>query len=224
MAILIKMVVFDMAGTTIDEQNIVYKTLHKAILNAGYSVSLNDVLEVGAGMEKLQAIKSILLKKADVTDEQVALTIFADFATGLDHAYSNSEIAPQPGALATFTALKQKGIAVVLNTGYSGRVAKTIVDKLGWQKGREYDELITASDVSNGRPAPDMILMAANKFNVEPIQIVKVGDSVIDIEEGKNAGCAMSIGITTGAHTFDQLQAANPDHIINNLQELLELI
>lgn len=224
MATSIKMIVFDMAGTTIDEQNIVYKTLHKAITNAGYHISLNDVLELGAGMEKLQAIKAILSKKANVEDDEVASAIFADFAKQLDQAYSDNEIAPQPGALETFDALRNKGIAVILNTGYSGRVAQTIIDKLGWHKGREYDELITASDVSNGRPAPDMILIAADKFDIKPDQIVKVGDSIIDIEEGKNAGCALSIGITTGAHTPEQLQSANPDHIINNLRELLELV
>jgi phosphoglycolate phosphatase-like HAD superfamily hydrolase len=53
---------------------------------------------------------------------------------------------------------------------------------------------------------------------------VKVGDSIIDIEEGKNAGCALSIGITTGAHSYEQLASANPNHIINHLSELLPVI
>ncbi|RYY37415.1 MAG: HAD family hydrolase, partial [Sphingobacteriaceae bacterium] len=55
-------------------------------------------------------------------------------------------------------------------------------------------------------------------------EVIKVGDSIIDIEEGQNAGCALSIGITTGAHTPAQLQSANPDYIIDNLMELLPII
>ena len=54
------MVVFDMAGTTVDENNVVYKTLHAAIVNAGIPVALDDVLLHGAGKEKLQAIKDVL--------------------------------------------------------------------------------------------------------------------------------------------------------------------
>ena len=49
-------------------------------------------------------------------------------------------------------------------------------------------------------------------------------DSTIDIEEGKQAACKMNIGITTGAHTRQQLQSANPDHVIDNLLDLLPLL
>ena len=49
---MIKLVVFDMAGTTVDEQNVVYKTLQKAINHGGIPVTLEDVLETGAGKEK----------------------------------------------------------------------------------------------------------------------------------------------------------------------------
>jgi phosphoglycolate phosphatase-like HAD superfamily hydrolase len=45
----------------------------------------------------------------------------------------------------------------------------------------------------------------------------------VDIEEGRNAGCGIVVGVTTGAYTRDQLEAYHPDHIIDGLQEL-ELI
>ncbi|MBS1527010.1 MAG: HAD family hydrolase, partial [Bacteroidetes bacterium] len=56
----IKMVVFDMAGTTVDENNVVYKTVQQAINQAGFNVTLDEVLAQGAGKEKLQAIKDVL--------------------------------------------------------------------------------------------------------------------------------------------------------------------
>ena len=58
---MIRMVVFDMAGTTVDEDNVVYKTLQSEINKAGFSFSLEQVLAEGAGKEKRQAIKDILL-------------------------------------------------------------------------------------------------------------------------------------------------------------------
>lgn len=220
----IKMVIFDMAGTTVNEDNIVYKTVQKAINEAGYSFTLNEVLAEGAGKEKLQAIKSILTTYAGNTDTVLADQIYDNFSVQLDEAYQAAELLPQPNATDLFSALKERGITRVLNTGYSRKVAQAIIDKLAWTAGVEYDELVTATDVAGGRPEPDMILFAAEKFGVNPSAVIKVGDSVIDIEEGKNAGCALSIGITTGAHTVQQLQSANPDHIIDNLLDLLPII
>ncbi len=219
------MVVFDMAGTTVNENNLVYKTLQKAINEAGYNFSLNKVLAQGAGKEKKQAIRAILDVYAGVQDEQLVNKIYGSFITQLNDAYAREEILPQHNVLNLFAALKEKEILAVLNTGYDRATAQSIIDKLGWAEGVEFDGLITASDVNRNRPNPDMIVFAMERFNITSgATVVKVGDSIIDIEEGKNAGCGLSIGITTGAHTLEQLQSANPDKVINDLIDLLPLI
>ncbi len=214
-----------MAGTTVDEDNVVYKTLQKLINNEGYHFSLEQVLAVGAGQEKLAAIKGILALDNINVDEVVANKIYKNFMIELAQAYERFQLKPQPGAEELFIALKEKNVFVVLNTGYDILTATTILEKLNWKIGQQIDGLITATDVQNSRPHPDMILLAMNKFCLKyPSEVVKVGDSIIDIEEGKNAGCALSIGITTGAHTYDQLLTAQPDYIINHISELLNLI
>lgn len=221
----IKMVVFDMAGTTVNENNLVYKTLQKAINEAGHNFTLDEVLAQGAGKEKKQAIRAILDVYAGVQDEQLVDKIYGSFITQLTDAYATEEILPQNNATNLFTALKEKNILSVLNTGYDRVTAQSIIDKLGWKEGIDFDGLVTASDVSRNRPNPDMIVFAMERFNVaEGVAVVKVGDSIIDIEEGQNASCGLSIGITTGAHTLAQLQSANPDTVINDLIDLLPLI
>jgi phosphonatase-like hydrolase len=220
----IKMVVFDMAGTTVNEDNIVYKTVQKAINEAGFDFTLDQVLAQGAGKEKLEAIKSILKTYADNTDEDLANDIYNNFSAQLTDAYNHAAIIPQPNTIELFAILKERGIFAVLNTGYRRPVAQSIIDKLGWIEGTDYDELVTATDVTGGRPSPDMIQFAADKFSISTSDVIKVGDSIIDIEEGRNAGCALSIGVTTGAHTAEQLRSANPAHIIDNLMELLPII
>jgi phosphoglycolate phosphatase-like HAD superfamily hydrolase len=55
-------------------------------------------------------------------------------------------------------------------------------------------------------------------------RVVKVGDSIIDIEEGRCANCGWVVGITTGAHTRGQLESAKPDAVIDSVGELLSLI
>jgi phosphonatase-like hydrolase len=219
------MVVFDMAGTTVDENNIVYKTLQQVINAAGFDFSLEQVLTEGAGKEKLTAIKDILALAGSRPDKDVANKIYTSFTTELAIAYDSFELKPQPGAEELFKVLKEKDILVVLNTGYNQATADSILQKLDWQIGLQIDELVTASNVTNNRPDPDMILLAMKEFRItDAKEVVKIGDSIIDIEEGKNAGCGLSIGITTGAHTYEQLASANPNAIINNLMELLPLL
>jgi phosphonatase-like hydrolase len=222
---MIRMIVFDMAGTTVNENNIVYKTLQQAINEKGFELSLEQVLAEGAGKEKLQAIKSILSTYTDNHDEKSPNDIYQNFIVQLADAYDRFEIQPQENAEELFEELRKRNIVVILNTGYNAETANSLIQKLGWKKGVEFDGLITAGDVKNNRPQPDMIELAMKQFDIKNGgEVIKVGDSIIDIEEGKNAGCGLSIGITTGAHTFEQLETAEPDYIINDLLELLPLL
>jgi phosphonatase-like hydrolase len=219
------MVVFDMAGTTVDENMLVYKTLQKAIAEAGFTVSLEQVLAEGAGMEKLDALKAIMKKFTDNKEDNIVNDIYHRFVDNLGKAYQQHDIFPQDNALALFQALRQKKIRVTLNTGYNRQTAESLIAKLGWKQGETFDDLITATDVRQSRPHPDMIELAMQHAGItDAREVAKVGDSVIDIEEGINAGASLNIGITTGAHTRQQLGSANPNYIVDNLIEILPLI
>lgn len=221
-----KIVVFDMAGTTVDEQNVVYKTVHKAILRAGYDVSFERVLLHAAGKEKFQAIKDVLEQlEGGAVHNDTLIDIHHDFENLLDQAYGSLKPQPMPGAIRVFEALRVRGIKVVLNTGYKRRVAEHLLQQLDWVEGREFDWLCTADEVAKGRPHPDMILAAMAHFGVKDArQVAKIGDSIADIEEGKNAGCGIAAGITTGAQTAEQLQMAAPTHVLDSLEALLPLL
>jgi phosphonatase-like hydrolase len=222
---MIKLVVFDMAGTTVDEDNVVYKTLQRAITQGGLPVSLEQVLLHGAGKEKLQAIRDVLKAIHGVVDEERAVAIHAAFRKMLNLAYDELDVKPTPGALRTFEGLHRMGIHVALNTGYDAKTANSLLDKLGWKTGALLDAVVTASEVTSNRPEPDMVLLAMQKTGVlDASHVIKVGDSAIDIEEGQNAGCALSIGVTGGAQTREQLEQAEPDFVINDLTDLLPII
>lgn len=222
----IKMVVFDMAGTTVNEDNIVYKTLRNAINSVGgFDLSLEEVLEHGAGKEKLEAIKTILKNSLDLENDQLATEIFQLFLVQLKSAYEVETIYPCTNAAVLFIKLKDMGILRVLNTGYDRLTAESLLKKLNWEVGKDIDLLITASDVEHNRPEPDMIQLAMAKMGItDASRVAKIGDSTIDIQEGQNAGCGLSIGITTGAHTAVQLATANPDQVISDLLDILSVI
>nr|WP_220498190.1 phosphonatase-like hydrolase [Rhodopirellula sp. JC639] len=214
-----------MAGTTVDEDNVVYKTVRAAINAAGYEFTQDQVQAAGAGKEKSQAIRDVLALDGQTHDEEEVATIFADFKSRLKTAYEELDVKEQPGASELFRALRKRGIRVVLNTGYDRDTALKLIDKIGWNVGTDVDALVTASDVDRGRPHGDMIIKAMRDLGIGSARnVVKVGDSQIDIHEGQDAGCALCIGITTGAQTREQLAQADPADIIDRLMDLLPLV
>lgn len=234
----IKLFVFDMAGTTVNENNLVYQTVADAINQVisdnedfdNHKVTLATCLEIGAGKEKKQAIQDILQQHCERNTKQVNLAPLVDeafelFKLSLKDAYNSDTVKSFDGMQELFVALKNNGKSIVLNTGYDKATAQKILDLLNWQVGREIDLLVTADDVENGRPAPDMINKAMTHFNVaDSLVVLKAGDSTIDIEEGKNANCGLTIGVLTGAQTKEQLETANPNVILDKLTELKNYI
>lgn len=230
----IKLCVFDMAGTTVNEDNLVYKTvrdsINQSLRSADHSdkqVNLDLCLEYGAGKEKSKAIYDILntLEFSDAEIESLTSTAFATFKDSLATAYNQDTLAEFEGMSDLFKQLKNNGRHVVLNTGYDSKTANKILTILGWSVGSQVDALVTADDVDNGRPAPDMITLAMKQFNIEDSQLVlKAGDSGIDIEEGQNAGCGLVLGVLSGAQNEQQLAKYQPDVILNKLTDLHELI
>ncbi|MEB2774351.1 HAD hydrolase-like protein [Algoriphagus sp. D3-2-R+10] len=223
----IKLIVFDMAGTTVNENNVVYQTLKLAINKLGHDFMLNDVLLNGGGKEKLQAIRDIMKPAYNSSEalEKDAQLAFSDFLILLKEAYENLTVSTFEGTPALFEYLRKNGVKVALNTGYNSKTALSLLGKLNWSEGLIYDALITADDVDKSRPAPDMILLAMQKCGISnPKEVAKVGDSMVDIEEGKAANCGLTFGVTTGAQTADQLNAADPDFIIDSLLELKDII
>lgn len=219
------MVVFDMAGTTVNEYNIVYKLLHQVLIDDGYDCSLDLVLAIGAGKEKKTALKDVLIELGVFAPENIAERLHQVFKDNLEIAYTIAPIVSMEGAEELFAQLKLMGIKVVLNTGYDYKTAHFLLQKLHWEIGNHIDALITASDVVLGRPAPDMIFLAMQQFHITDSNfVVKIGDSIVDIEEGKNANCGLTIGVTTGAQDEQILQLANPNYIIHHLQDILLLI
>jgi phosphonoacetaldehyde hydrolase len=93
-----------------------------------------------------------------------------------------------PGAVETMEALRSEGILLGSTTGYS-RAMMDILEPEVWSRGLRFDAVVTPDEVPSGRPAPWMALAAAMRLSVYPLSAcVKVGDTVVDIQEGLNGG------------------------------------
>lgn len=219
----IELLVLDMAGTTIDEDNVVYKTLMQAVNDYGYNVTLVEVLSSCAGKEKFDAIETLLGEIGGRKKD--AENIFKDFSGKLKIAYQNLEVKPINGVEDFLLKVRAAGKKVVLNTGYSSEIAQQLIQKLNWKENVHFDALITADDVTASRPNPDMIFLAMKKFGIDdPKKVLKAGDSAIDIEEGKNAGCGMIVGVLSGAQNRSELEKAKPDYIFERISDVENIL
>ena len=222
----IKAVVFDMAGTTIDEGNIVYQSVRNALQLFGFDFSLDKIMKEIGGMSKKEGI--LLLVKTNYPDrysEALVEKIFNCFMLGLEERYvGDRALTEMEGATDLFIWLKSEGIKVALNTGYSRSTVDILMERMRWEGQKLIDIVITSDEVEKGRPEPNMINKIANKFQIEPAYMAKVGDTLVDIQEGINSGCSIVVGITSSKYDKETLLDNGASHVIDKLAELKELV
>lgn len=221
-----KLVVFDMAGTTVNDRGNVADAFIAAFADAGIAVERAEVKKV-MGWRKKDAIRILLekYKPAEINDETINRIHDAFIHKMIEFYRTDTEIRPLPFAEELFGQLRQGGIKVALNTGFTRAITDTILTRLNWQTGRQIDYVIASDEVDEGRPSPSMIKAIMKALSIsDPASIVKLGDTEVDVQEGRNAGCGLVISVTTGAYTREQLEAYHPDHIIDSLSQLSSLI
>jgi len=118
-----------------------------------------------------------------------------------------------------FKLLKEADIKIGLDTGYPQDIQLGLVKKMQFDK--IVDGWISSYDVTEGRPYPYMIHRLMERLHIEDVRrVAKVGDSCRDMEEGKNAGCGLVVGVLSGADSAEDLLAAGADVIANCVTDL----
>lgn len=221
----IKLVVFDMAGTTVSDENYVALAFQQAMKNYGYELEIEAINPI-MGYEKPLAIEMMLNKNEgdkSKIDADLIENIHSDFVHLMIEFYKTATIKPLPNVEDTFTELKRMGIKIGLDTGFSRDIADIIFNRLQWEDRIDY--MVASDEVKNGRPFPDMIHKIMKALDItQPDEVVKVGDTEVDVNEGLNAGCKYVIGITTGSFKRNELELYHPTHIIDDISEVISII
>jgi phosphonatase-like hydrolase len=222
-----ELVVFDIAGTTVADEGNVNIFFRTAFADAGINVDKIDVDKV-MGYRKVDAVKILLAQYSpdSVDDLELINKIHQDFTHKMIKHYETSQgLTFLPFAEKVFQELQGNNIRVALNTGFSRVITQPILHRLGWDVAPFIDAVICSDEVPEGRPSPDMIRQLVKSLGIShTANVVKVGDTQVDIDEGRNAGCGLVVAVTTGASTAEQLHEYHPDHIIDSLLQLLPLI
>lgn len=219
----IKLAVFDIAGTTVHDDNSVAMAFTKAFTASGIDISPVNINHL-MGYKKTDAISTVLTRLGMNHDQKMVNDINDVFTREMKLFYETADdIRPLPFAEELFAWLKANEIYVALNTGFPRDIADVVVNRLGWQG--KIDQYIASNEVPEGRPAPYMIRELMSRAGVtDTSQVIKTGDTDVDILEGRNAHCGIVVAVTTGAYSRQELDKSDPDFIIDNLAELLPII
>jgi len=203
----IKCIVFDWAGTTIDygcrAPLLVFIENFKKI---GIPISINEASQP-IGMLKIDHIRELIknerikneffLKFKAIPNENNVIELNSLFEPELFKILPKHSI-PIPNVLKTIDNLRTKGILIGSTTGYTKEMMNIVMPNAA-NYGYSPDYMISSSEVKIGRPAPFMMFNNAMNFGIFPMtNLIKVGDTLADIKEGKNAG-SWTVGLLTGS-------------------------
>ncbi len=119
-----------------------------------------------------------------------------------------------PGAIEAVGLMRARGMRIGSTSGYP-RVVMAEVVRLAAEQGYAADSVVASEDTAVGRPSPLPALKALLDLAVWPVEaVVKIGDTVVDIEEGLNGGM-WSVGVVVSGNgvglSLAEWQALPPD-------------
>lgn len=218
----IELVVLDIAGTSVDEGGAVYVALRAAVESHTGEPIPDDEFDRWKGTGKRQAIEGLLGKAAAAGEIDA---VEEEFTGRLLDAYRSVPPVPLPGIVDAFALLREQGINIVLQTGYSRAIACPLLEQVDWRVGRDIDALITSDQVRASRPAPYLIFHAMEAVDVQRVsEVLVAGDTPNDLRAGANAGARYVAGVLTGAYDAATLRREPHTHILTSAATLPEVL
>jgi len=200
-------IIFDWAGTTVDYGCMApILAMKHAFLQQELSITLDEIREP-MGILKIDHIKAILNmdrvklsfneKYGRYAEHHDIQKIYAQFEMNIfSMLHEHTEIIP--GVLDVQSYLRDHHIKIGSTTGYTKKMID-IVAESAKDQGYIPDFIIAADQVNRGRPYPYMLhqnLVALDIMDTR--SVMKVGDTLVDIQEGLYAGC-WTIGVVKGS-------------------------
>lgn len=200
----IRAIILDWAGTTVDHGSIApILALQALFAQHGITLSTEDARR-DMGLLKRDHIRAILAlpnvraKWNEIAGQEPGeaevYSLFDEFGPlQMKVIVQHSQLIP--GVAEAIRDWQSRGLRIGSTTGYTRSMLDPVLAQAA-EQGYRPNASVCPDEVSAGRPAPWMLMKNAQMLDVyPPSACVKVGDTVIDIQEGKNAGM-WTIGLT----------------------------
>lgn len=211
-------ILFDLDGTLADSADDIADALHQAFraidLTPRHPIA---ALVDGSPLEELFAVAA---PEADAQHFERFVSAYR--GAYLRGGYRRTRL--YPGVAETLDALSSLRPPVRLAVATSRRAdaAVGVTEALGIAHRFEHIEG-SGGTLLRAKPAPDLLLLVARRMALDPSRVLMVGDTPRDIAAGRAAGMSTA-AVLYGLGRRDQLQAERPDHLLEDLEDLLGLM
>ena len=202
--------IFDWDGVIIDSAKLHEQSWHQLARELGTSIAPGSFLR-GFGMKSAQIIEQI--HRWATTPEEIARLTNRKESLYREIVRQN-EIAPLPGVVAWLDRLRAAAVPCAVASSTQRLNIETVLDRLGLRAA--FSAIVSAEDVSAGKPNPDVFLKAAACLGLAPERCVVFEDACVGIEAAHAAGMRVIAVATT--HAPEKLSAA--DRVVRQLDEL----
>lgn len=209
----IELLLFDLDGTLIDSKKDIASSVHHTMRVLGLPPIENEIIYSFVGNGVTPLIKKSVEAGGGVGFE-AALSIFKEYYDR--HCLDTTR--PFPGILQTLKHFLKTPVVVVTNKsqGFSEKILKGL-------KMDPYLQGIYGGDTSfPKKPDPAIVHHLMKEFSASPANTAIVGDSLIDMKTGKNAGI-LTCGVTWGFRPKEELEAFGPDELIDSPKDLMRI-
>ena len=188
-----KAVLFDVDGVLYDSMPNHAIAWQKSMAQFGISMTAEDAYatEGARGIDTIRKFAKMQLHKEISYEESQKMY---DVKTEIFHGMPEAPIFD--GVIRLMTLIRQSGLTIGIVTG-SGQ--STLIQRLITDFGDfiTAERIVTAYDVTHGKPAPDPYLMGAAKADAKPHECIVVENAPLGVKAGVAAGC-FTIAVNSG--------------------------
>ena len=230
-------IIFDKDGTLIDFN----------AMWGGWTIHLAEQLRQASGLNVCDAL-CLAMGYDDVTKKVMAnsrlasnsmsrlynLTVEVMRSCGLEEQAAAGAVEqvwciPDPVILAKpftnmrtlFGQLSEQGIKVAIATADDRIPTQAMVD--AFDIGEYISCMSCADDGIPSKPAPDMVFTLCKQMNVDPSNVMVIGDTMSDLKMARAAGAGLAVGVLSGVSTAKDFMGLS-DVLLESIDELTEFV
>jgi 2-phosphoglycolate phosphatase len=212
----LRAVLFDLDGTLIDSKKDIAAAANAARRHFGLPPLPLEVAigYIGWGVEHLNRKA---LETKDPTRLAEGLEVLKSYYR--EHCVDHTVI--YPGAVNLLEFLKGRGMKLGLVSNKPHEFTLISLEKLGLS--HYFTAILGADAVPHKKPHPEPLLAALSKMGVNPAEALMIGDSPVDVEAARAAEILVGL-VDHGFVPREYLSASDPDWLVNNLEEFIEIL
>jgi phosphoglycolate phosphatase len=207
------LIVFDFDGTLVDSLGCITKSFKNTASQLGLQVPTDENIMLGIGLSCEQQIKRIYAN--DMTKNVQEKFIYTFRENFNKYAFKNKEFRIFPNVESIINRLKNEGYILAIATAGGRLYLDQALKVLNWEHIFSYT---ACGDEFPSKPDPEMLMSLDKKCNYKCDKYM-IGDSIIDIKMGKQAGFNC-IGVLSGVSTRRDFEQIGDFPIIDSLSSL----